>query len=816
MLFHTLDVNEQVELLNVTLLNIFRNFIPHKIIKSNCRDAPWISNIIKTSLRKKSRLYKKFIKNGCKESDLIELKNHSSYCSDLISSSKKEYFNKLSNKLSNPYIGPKTYWSILNGILGKVKIPAIPPLIVNNCFETDFLKKANIFNEFFASQCSLITNNSTLPDILFRTNNRLNNITIDHDSITKIIKNLNSAKAHGCDGISIRMIKLCEQTITVPLIIIFKKAILTGIYPENWKKGNIVPVHKKESKNSIKNYRPISLLPIFSKIFERLIYNSLFQHLRENNLLVKSQSGFLPGDSCISQLLSITHEIYQSLDCNLETRGVFLDISKAFDRVWHKGLLFKLKSNGIDGPLFNLLKNYLHNRKQRVVLNGQTSDWAEIKAGVPQGSVLGPLLFLIYINDLPEGLQTNAKLFADDTSIFSTVNDVDVSYNELNHDLAEINKWAFQWKMSFNPDPNKTATEVIFSHKLNQHNHPFVSFNNLPVALHPSTKHLGMILDSRLNFNRHIDEKISKANKGIGIIKKLQCELSRKTLRKTLITIHKSFVRPHLDYGDIIYDKPNVESFRSKLESVQYNAALAITGCIRGTSKEKLYEELGLESLDRRRWYRRMCLFWKIVKGFAPDYLCNLLPILQHSRNPNRQNCYSSFSKNTNFFANSFFPHCTDQWNELDPTIKQLQSISLFKKALLKFIRPTAAHVFDVTDHSGLKLLTRLRLGLSHLNEHKFRHNFHDTINPLCSCSLEPETVSHFLLHCPYHNIHRKTLFDSFGAIDESISDLSDPNLVTLLLYGNIKLYSSEQNTCILNSTISFLKSSERFDGPLF
>ena len=145
--------------------------------------------------------------------------------------------------------------------------------------------------------------------------------------------------------------------------------------------------------------------------------------------------------------------------------------------------------------MFNLLRNYLHNRKQRVVLNGQTSDWAEIKAGVPQGSVLGPLLFLVYINDLPEGLQTNAKLFADDTSIFSTVNDVNASYNELNNDLVEINKWAFQWKMFFNPDPNKSATEVIFSHKLNQHNPPYVSFNNLPVTLQPSTKHLGTVLD---------------------------------------------------------------------------------------------------------------------------------------------------------------------------------------------------------------------------------------------------------------------------------------------------------------------------------
>ena len=699
-------------------------------------------------------------------------------------------------------------------ILGKIKIPAIPPLLVNDIFETDFLKKANIFNDYFVSQCSLITNNSILPDMYFKTNNRLNNITINRDSIIKIIKNLNPAKAHGWDGISIKMIKMCEKTVTTPLIIIFKKAILTGVYPDSWKRGNIVPVHKKESKNLVKNYRPISLLPIFGKIFEKLIYNSLFQYFKNNDLLAKCQSGFLPGDSCISQLLCISHEIYKSFDCNpsLETRGVFLDISKAFDRVWHKGLLFKLRSNGIDGPLFNLLENYLHKRKQRVVLNGQTSNWADINAGVPQGSVLGPLLFLIYINDLSEGLKSNVKLFADDTSIFSVVNDTNISCKELNDDLIKINNWAYQWKMSFNPDPNKSATEVIFSHKSIQHPHPPIYFNNIPVNSKPYTKHLGMVLDSKLNFNFHLNDKICKANRGIGIIRKLNCELSR----RTLITVYKSFIRPNLDYGDIIYDQPNNDSFINKLESVQYNASLAITGAIKGTSKERLYEELGLESLSKRRWYRRMCLFWKIINNSAPKYLTILLPSTQYSRNPNRQNLFSSFHKNTDYFANSFFPYCTDQWNLLDPDIKNIQSISLFKKAILKFIRPSAAHVFDVTDYSGLKLLTRLRLNLSHLNEHKFRHNFRDTINPLCPCSLEPETLIHFLLHCPLYSFHRTSLLDSVSAVDESISNLSDANLVNLLLYGNTTLYNNEENTAILNFTICYLRSTERFDTALF
>ena len=253
-----------------------------------------------------------------------------------------------------------------------------------------------------------------------------------------------------------------------------------------------------------------------------------------------------------------------------------------------------------------------------------------------------------------------------------------------------------------------------------------------------------------------------------------------------------------------------------KLESIQYNAALAITGAIKGTSKERLYEELGLESLEKRRWYRRMCLFWKIVNKSAPLYLRELLPQKQFSRNPNRQNLFSIYNKNTDYFANSFFPYCTDQWNALDPNIQNIQSISLFKKELLKFIRPSSAHVFDVTDYSGLKPLTRLRLKLSHLNEHKFRHNFRDTVNPLCTCSLEPESVTHFLLHCQHHSTHRKTLLGSIFAIDATISNLSDASLVVILLYGNSNQYSNEVNTSIINSTICFLKSSERFSTTLF
>ena len=284
----------------------------------------------------------------------------------------------------------------------------------------------------------------------------------------------------------------------------------------------------------------------------------------EEKLLNPNQSGFRPSNSCINQLLVITHEIFEAFDCNpsLEVRSVFLDISKAFDKVWHEGLLYKLKPMGISG------------RFQRIVLNGQTSSWRPVLAGVPQGSILGPLLFLVYINDLLNRLKSNVTLFADDTSLFTIVKDKNESANILNDDVQLISNWAYKWKMLFNPDPKKPAQEVLFSRKSQIQNHPTLSLNNIQVERSTDHKHLGVILDEKLNFKEHSNTAISKVNKGISLIKKLRHTLPR----KSLLTIYKAFLRTLIDYGDIIYDQPHNESFYEKLESVQYKAALAITG----------------------------------------------------------------------------------------------------------------------------------------------------------------------------------------------------------------------------------------------
>ena len=251
------------------------------------------------------------------------------------------------------------------------------------------------------------------------------------------------------------MLKICGDSLCRPLELIFNDCLANGIFPSDWNKGNIVPVHKKNDKQHINNYRPICLLPLCSKMFERLIFNEMFGFFIENGLISQHQSSFRPGNSCINQLLSITHEIYQSFDEGFDVRSVFLDITKAFDKVWQDGLIFKPKQNGISGNLLNLLSNFLRNRKQRVVLNGQTSSWADVNAGGPQGSILGPLLFLIYINDLADGLSSNSKLFADETLLFSAVHNANTTAKQFNSDLVKISRWTYQWKMSFNPDPSK-------------------------------------------------------------------------------------------------------------------------------------------------------------------------------------------------------------------------------------------------------------------------------------------------------------------------------------------------------------------------
>ena len=228
-------------------------------------------------------------------------------------------------------------------------------------------------------------------------------------------------------------------------------------------------------------------------------------------------------------------------------------------------------------------------------------------------------------------------------------------------------------------------------------------------------------------------------------MKKLSLILSR----KSLLTIYKSFVRPNIDYADIIYKKPLSESVQRKTEMVPYNAALIITGAFKGTSRDKIYQELGLESLADRRWTRKLIFLHKIILGLRPFYLYDyLIPsdnLKTYLTQSSTQKRIKTFPARTKIFESSFFPHCAEAWGNLSEELRNINSINTFKTSILNFVRPRENSVFEVHDINGVKLLTRLRLNFSHLNEHKFRQKFYDTINPMCSCGKEPGTTLHYL-----------------------------------------------------------------------
>ena len=410
-------------------------------------------------------------------------------------------------------------------------------------------------------------------------------------------------------------------------------------------------------------------------------------------------------------------------------------------------------------------------------------------------------------------------ILKDDTMLFSVVKDPVISADNLNHDLGTIQQWAYQWKMEFNHDPTKQATEVLFSCKKCSPNHPQFIFNGIAVAKVNYQKHLGLILDSRLSFEKHLNEKIIKVKKIIGILK----HLSKFLLLKTLDQMYKALVRPHLDYCDIIYHIPShlnqaplgvtLNSVMENVERIQYQSALTISGDWHGSSRTKLYEELGWESLSDRRTGRRILQIHKIVNNKTPSYLNDQLP-------PNRRVLFSGNTRKTfqeiicksNRYMNSFFPDATASWNIFIKHFDDVPSFDILKKHINTFFRPMNNKVFGIHDPVGLRYLFQLRLSLSPLRSHKFRHNFTDTPSEICRCNQGIEHTNHFFFSCPNYVTPRATLKSSVINILQKNNLNYLGNHSQLYLYGHPSINSIDIRKLPL-STIKYIKDTLRFSS---
>ena len=526
----------------------------------------------------------------------------------MIRDSKQSHYDKIADKLKSSTLSVKDWWSTLKTFIIPCTKSSIPPLEFNNVIYTDECDKANILNSYFQSQTLLNEENAVLPNLpdIDRLNSHLDNIVFTKLEVESVLKTLVVGKASGPNGLSNRILRELASEISTPFCALFNQSLRTGSFPTPYKEANVCPVPKKGDLSIVSNYRPISLLNSECKVFERLVFKYLFNHLQHNNLLTSLKSGFIPGDSTVNQLTYLYNTFCQALDSGKEVRAVFCDISKAFDRVWHTGLLHKLQAAGVTGDALAWFKNYLSDRKQRVVLPSTVSNWTLLRAGVPQGSILGPLLFLLYINDIVTDIGSHIRLFADDTSLFKIVDNPIAAANCLNTELNKISRRAETWLVTFNP----TKTEaLLFSRKLNKPQHPPLLMQNYQIAEVNTHKHLGLYLSNDCTWHHHINYIKDKAWFRINIMRKLKFKLDRKSLE----IIYTTFIRPILEYGDVIWD--NCTQYEKlELEKIQNEAARIATGTTKLVSLNSLYKEICWETLETRRNNHKMTLFYKMVK----------------------------------------------------------------------------------------------------------------------------------------------------------------------------------------------------------
>ena len=780
-----------------SFLNIARQFIPNKVVEIRPRDAPWFNSDLRKLKRQKDRVHKK-AKSSQKAEDWASFRSIRNNYTSKLREAECNFKQSLALSLKNTqHIQPKQWWHITKQFMGKNKDNAIPPMEHNNFTYFDDKEKADAFNKAFLSFSQLDSDKADLPELNYKTDSRLANIIIRESEVLDILKSLDTSKATGPDGISAKMLKETATSIAPSLTKLFQKSFKKGQIPKLWKEANVLPLHKKDDKASFANYRPISLLSVVSKVYEKLIFKHVYNYLRDNNLISIHQSGFTPGDSTVNQLLYMYDLFCKALNDKKDVRIVFCDQSKAFDRVWHEGILYKLQCLGITGPLLAWFSNYLKDRKQRVIINGICSEFMKILAGVPQGSVLGPLLFLIFINDITDDIKAGIKLFADDTClyiIFET-NDVGDATDILNSDLDTVNKWAKQWLVTFNPQKTKS----LYVSLKNNLNPPQLIFDGHYLENIDSHKHLGLELNSKLTWKNHIDSITTTADKKLNLLTHLKYTLDR----QTLLIMYKSFIRPSLEYGNIIWCNIT-ETECDSLDKVQRRAARIITGGTISTSVRCLYQELSLETLQSRRDRQILLMFHKIINNNVPPYLAELKPIPTNQRqnyNLRRGNTLTIPKCRLTKYQQSFLPTAIKLWNILPP-FAQVLDYDNFKVHLEKSI-PDENPLYQIGSRKDTINMARLRMNCSVLNSHLFNINVIDSAR--CACGYECEDTVHYFISCPLYNGPRAVLHNT-------VSNLT-PFALRTLLFGSENLTFNE-NKIIYDATLLYVNQTKRFDPP--
>jgi len=654
------DINLTWEKYKTNIKSSMEKHIPKRVIKRNTNDKPWFTDVCALAHQRKVKAWQ-VLKSFPTD---LNKNSYSKACKDAADTYKqaqKRYSEKIETDLKENGSNPKTWWQIVNHIVGKGGNSEIPSLNVNNIEYETALEKANILNNTFAEK-STINDNDRLPPLLsLKGDSFLNRIKIRLRVVRKKLQQQKTSKATGPDGIPARVLRECADVLSKPYSNLFNFSLKSSNIPNDWKCANVVPIYKSGERSDPNNYRPISLLSITSKVMESIINDYVKKHIYGSNLITKHQFGFRSNYSTFDLLTSATQQWENALNKGQEVKVAALDISRAFDRVWHKGLLSKLMALGIGGSVYRWIRSFLHNRSIKVIINGQQSTVSYINAGVPQGSVIGPTLFLIYINDLIDCVKNQVHLFADDTTLSAIIpNGMESKtqvINSFQSDLRAIEEWAEKWLVNFNAKKTQLMT---ISRKKSKSINDDITFVNESLIEVENIKLLGINITSSLDWSYHINHLAKRAGQRLGILRK-----ARRILPPASIsTLYKTKVRSIMEYCGPIWQNAS-KCALNKLDTIQRKVCHLIG------KKQNVIPEYNINSLEQRRNVSGMCQIHRMVTGVAPPTVVELLPPFNQ---PNRISRYVNQSHHlqfeikrskSNHHMQSFMPHMTRLWNAL-------------------------------------------------------------------------------------------------------------------------------------------------------
>ena len=648
---------------------------------------PWVTKGILKSRKTKNKLYKKFIKNPNERNESI-YKTYRNKFNKIKKAAKKHYYNKEFNE----HKGNLRYsWKLIKEVINKnkVKMELSDHFKVNETMTSDPVEISNKFNEYFINVGPKLAERIQNNNVNFTTflgERSVNSIFLDAVTEKEVeieISNLSGNKSCGHDEIPPKLVKEISKQIVKPLTHIYNQSLLTGVIPNELKIALVTPVFKANSKEEFSNYRPISVLPCFSKILEKIMYKRVMKYLDMHSMLFQSQYGFRKKHSTNLATIELVTKILQAIDNSEYTIGVFLDLAKAFDTVNHEILLKKLEHYGIRGIALEWFKNYLTNRKQIIKYKSEKSESLTIKCGVPQGSVLGPLLFLIYMNDISRSSEIlSIILFADDTNLFFSHKNLFTLKETMNRELSKIASWLSANKLSLNI--KKTHFIIFKSRGKKSNQHVSIIINNQEIEQVKCTKFLGLYIDDEFTWKYHIDQVASKISKMTGILAKARHYLSLKTLQ----TIYDTMVYPYLTYCNIVW----ASTYPSRLKSLfmlQKKIVRIMTFAKYKENSKPLFLSLKILNIYELNIYLMALFMYSYFNENLPSYFNNYFKLNEmiHSHNTRTASNIFIDYKRTNYGKFSLKFRGAQIWNKLPKDLKLSKSYRQFKQSSKVYVQ---------------------------------------------------------------------------------------------------------------------------------